>query len=133
MNFNSSFGQVGYFHKKWSIQVGSATQIFLPLIRGSGNEGPGVAATYQLRPDHRIGFSYSNKRGELGEVSRANYNLGYSGKVRGIVTSLGVGLLNSNKTYRAQIFSSGISLPLSKKQFIVLRMNILIILRYILK
>lgn len=122
--FSAAFGQVGYFHHKGSLQIGSGVQLNLPMIRNIGSTGPGLAGTYLVKPDHRIGFSYSNNRGEIGEASRANYNLGYSGKFRKVTTGIGLALLNASPEFRAQIITTGVSLPLPKKQFIGLRVSL---------
>jgi len=122
--FRAAFAQVGYFHDKGTIQVGSGVQLNLPMIRNIGSSGPGISGTYLFQNNHRVGFSYANKPGEIGEISRANYNFGYSGKFRQITTGLGLALLNSNPQYRAQIFSGGLSLPLPKKQSLGLRVSL---------
>lgn len=117
-SFRSAFAQLGYFHDRGSVQIGTGVQLNLPQVRNLGNNGPGLAAIYVVKPGHQVGISYSNNRGEFGKLKAANLNIGYSVRYRRILGGLGFAISNNSALYRSNLVSGGISTPLNRFQSI---------------
>lgn len=119
--YRNTFGQIGYFHDRGSVQIGTGVQLSMPQVRTLGTGGPGVSATYYLAKGHKIGASYSGKAHEGLSFDKSTANLAYTGTVRKITGGLGFSLAHSNPLFRTEVSSFGLSAPIGRLQNISVR------------
>lgn len=107
------FGNIGYFHTKGSLQIGSNTNFNLPFVRILGTNGLGVSGTYVINPKHTVGVSLSNSNA----TSTRNLSLGYSGKFK--LINFGIGLSHQTSVLlTTQLVSGGVSYNINSNQTI---------------
>lgn len=114
--FKSAFAQLGYFHTRGSLQLGTGIQLNMPQVRSLGSSGPGIAVKYVVRPGHQLGVFIANNRGDFGNLKELNLNFGYSTQFRKVSAGLGFSLSNATNNSRVQVLSGGLSMPISRHQ-----------------
>lgn len=118
----NTFGQVNYASPKLSVMAGNGVRLNMPqmFVRNAGVSGTGVAATYSVLRDHKIGVSVAKNGKNFTDVNSVNLSAGYAGTVRKINFGGGYNTTLFRNGNQNDIISAGLAMPITTKQYISL-------------